>query len=118
MKIAAITPTRGDRPQFLAHCKYLMQQQTRQPDKHYIIDYEPISTEPDLVPRIKKGIELAKADGMDYIFIIEEDDFYPPNYINDIINEYHYLDVVGENPTMTYHLKTNKYNILNHTPRS
>ncbi len=102
MKIAAITPTRGDRPQFVEHCKYLMQAQTRKPDKHYIIDHQPINDDCDLIPRIKKGIELAKADGMDYIFIIEDDDYYNPKYIS---QEHCHYDIIGEYTTIYYHLK-------------
>lgn len=114
MKIAAITPTRGDRPQFVEHCKYLMQQQTRRPDKHYIIDYPPINNNCDLIPRIKKGIELAKADGMDYIFIIEDDDYYSTDYIREEVKHY---DIVGEDTTIYYHLK-NGFKLMEHPNRS
>lgn len=120
MKIAAITPTRGDRPQFVEHCKYLMQNQTRVPDKHYIIDFPPINDECDIVPRIKKGIELAKADGMDIICIIEDDDFYSPEYIETVENIFKTKDVdlVGYEKTIYYHLKVQGKKEFIHPGRS
>ena len=119
MKIAAITPTRGDRPQFVEHCKYLMQAQTRRPDKHYVIDYAPLNNDCDLIPRIKKGIDLAKADGMDYIFIIEDDDYYSPNYIIEMAQYCNFRNLfIGSEITTYYHLTEKGVNIMYHNYRA
>lgn len=120
MKIAAITPTRGDRPEFLEHCKYLMEKQTRKPDKHYIIDYPPESDEVDLIPRIRKGIEMAKADGMDYVAIIEDDDYYPDCYIQALSDYYSdsNINFFGVINTIYFHLGIEGFRIMRHPHRS
>lgn len=120
MKIAAITPTRGDRPEFLEHCKYLMEQQIRKPDKHYIIDYPPENDEVDLITRIRKGIEMAKADGMDYVAIIEDDDYYPEHYfetLEDVFTDTNIL-FTGSGTTIYYHLGFQAYREMWHPARS
>lgn len=116
MKFCAITPTRGDRPQFLEHCKTMIQQQTVKPDKHYIINYRPTSEKIDIANRIITGIEKAKADGFEFVFIIEDDDFYPSNYFENI--PFSQFDFVGFETTVYYNIELNKYAILKHPGRS
>lgn len=119
MKIAVITPTRGDRPNLLQQCKKYVAEQTLQPFKHYIIDYTPKSEACDLIPRIKEGLKQAKADGCDYIFIFEDDDFYHPEYIELYINKGLYdFDFIGVNSTFYYHLKTQQFVSIFHGNRA
>ena len=60
MKIATLTTTRGDRPQFFEFAKVQMDLQTVDIDFRYYIGYTPESSEPDLTQRFRKGIDLAK----------------------------------------------------------
>ena len=61
INFCVITPDRGDRPQFLEHCRYQMNRQTVKLDLHLVIgqeDHKPIPGVVDIIPRIKKGIEM------------------------------------------------------------
>lgn len=116
MKICAITMTRGDRPMLLGHCINQMKAQTLQLDKHYIIDYKPIDNECDLIPRFKKGIEMAKADGMDFIYVIEDDDYYPNDYIEKTFKSDY--DVIGCSKTIYYHVGVKGIKEMIHRGRS
>jgi len=116
MRIAAITPTRGDRPKFLENCITQMQNQTVKLDKHYIIDYPPTSNEVDLIERVKYGIELAKKDGIDFVFIIEDDDYYPTDFIEKTYKEG--FDIIGYDSTVYYHIGIKGKKEMTHPERS
>lgn len=115
-KFCAITPTRGDRPQFLEHCKMQMQKQSVQPGDHFIIDYPPKSDAFDLVERYQIGIAKAMSEGYDIVYFIEDDDYYPDDYF-----ERMYIgknDIVGIPYTWYYHLDTRSYIRMSHPERS
>jgi hypothetical protein len=116
MKIAAITMSRGDRPQLLNHCVKQMNDQTVKLDKHYIIDYKPLNNNCDLIPRFKKGLELAKADGIDFVFVIEDDDYYPTDYIEKTYKPG--FDIIGYYKTIYYHLALKGIKEMIHKNRS
>ncbi len=109
-----ITPTRVDRPAFLEFCKYQLSRMTVKPDKSYFIDYPPISSSFDLVPRIRLGIEQAKNDGFDLVFIIEEDDWYGSNYFDNIPD----VDFIGQDSSHYYNLRNNTHQEFSHPKRS
>ena len=115
-EFCAITPTRGDRPELLKHCRTMMMDQVVKPTKHYIIDYKPLNDECDIIPRIKQGLEMAKNDGFEYAFIIEDDDYYPVNYF--LQSPFTNFDFVGIDTTIYYHLQNSKYCFLDHNGRS
>lgn len=103
INFCTITPSRGDRPQFLEHCKYMLSRMTIKPSKSYFIDHKPRTPDKDLVERIQMGIALAKQDGFDLCYIVEDDDFYPADYFERMafLNN----DIVGDESTTYYHLK-------------
>lgn len=86
------------------------------PDKSYFIDYPPKSDAVDLVERIKKGVELAKADGFDIVFILESDDYYPADHFRNF-NRYDYT-FWGSEETTYYNLKSRTYSYFHHPGRS
>ena len=110
-----ITPSRGDRPHFLEFCKHQLGRMTLKPDKSYFIDYPPKDDRKDLIPRIKKGIELAKADGFDNVYIVEDDDWYPPYYFElmELTG-----DFVGCDRSLYYNLSNRTYEYLHHPSHS
>lgn len=118
MKTAAIIPTRGDRKELLLHCMKQLANQTVKPDKVYIIDYPPKSNDFDLVPRIRRGYELAK--DADLVFIIEDDDYYPDTYFEDVLSKFKSVtpDIIGIQKTTYYHIKEKKYRQHDHPFRS
>jgi hypothetical protein len=116
-KFCAITPTRGDRPQFLKHCKMQMKRQTVQPGDHFIIDFRPESEAPDLTDRVKVGLEMARLKNYDIVYIIEDDDYYPDNYFEKMQLKPH-ESFIGIENTLYYNIINNKYSILEHPNNS
>jgi hypothetical protein len=113
---AIITPTR-DRPKMLEFCKYQVSQFTIQPEKHYIIDYAPVSDSVDISERVFMGVQQAKADGIDLVFIAEDDDFLPFNYI-ERYGDVSQHDFFGSTKTTYYHLLNKTYQDFIHPMRS
>lgn len=118
MKFATITPTRGDRQELL---QFTLSHFPKSKDLHgrFIISERsiPPSERVDIVPRIKKGIELAQIEGIDFVFIIEDDDHYSENYFNswgDLSN----LDFVGFSDTTYYNIKNRTWQAYDHPERS
>lgn len=114
---AVIVPTR-DRPEFFQFCKWQLDQQTIQPTARYYIAYEPTSPEIDLVKRIKSGVELATRDGIDIVFVVEDDDFYPSNYFETYLPLFSRVDFVGDNKTYYYNIKSCRWSLMRHPMRS
>lgn len=83
----------------------------------YLMNDRPTSDQPDLVPRIRKGVELAKRDGFEWAFIIEDDDYYPYDYFQQVgdLSDY---DFVGFNTTTYYNLRNQTYETMSHHGRS
>ena len=111
-----ITCDRGDRAQFLEHCKWQLSRMTIQPAKSYFIDYPPKSLQKDLVERMKVGIDLAKKDGFDKVYVIESDDFYSPDYFERMA--FLDCDFVGDDSTTYFHLKNQGYQYEKHINRA
>jgi hypothetical protein len=119
--IALITPDRGDRPEFLDHCRWQMERQTIKNLMHFVIDDPGIDGVVDIVPRIRKGIQLAKDGGFEYCFIIENDDYYPDNYIEAMMVYFNHssgTDLLGLDRTIYYSLQSKSWKILPHLGRS
>jgi hypothetical protein len=114
MKFATITMDRGDRKPFMDFCEQQILRFEVRPDKVYFIDHPPTSNQVDLIPRVKEGIQQAKADGYDLVFILESDDFYDATYFNHIPN----ADFIGEANSIYYNLRNKTYQNFNHPGRS
>ncbi len=113
---AVITPSRGkERSQLLNFCVKQVNHMNVSPLKHYIINHPPESDQCDIIPRLKAGIEYAKADGIDLVFIVEDDDYYPSDYFDKIPFE---ADFIGELETIYYNLRNNTYQVFDHRNRS
>jgi len=116
--ITAITPT-GDRPLPFALCQQWMKNQTKQPDQWIVIDdgknplkptysMEYIRREPQdddpkhtLILNLKKAMPLIKGDK---ILIVEDDEYYAPEYIEKMSLELDRHNVVGIGDSKYYHL--------------
>lgn len=116
MTFCTITPTRGDRPELLEFCKYQLSRMTLKPERSYFIDYKPVSDGVDLLERVQKGVEMAKAGGFDLVFIIEDDDAYPADYFQRFdLEQYAFM---GSYQTVYYNLRNRTFNTFNHAHRS
>lgn len=116
-KIVLITPDRNDRPELLDHCRYQMGLQTMKAE-HLIINFEPKPGVVDIVPRVKEGIRQAQSLSAEYCLIIENDDYYPDNYIEIMAKYLDRFGIVGSNRTIYYSLQFNCLKIMNHPGRS
>lgn len=119
MSFCAITPTRGDRPQFLDFCKHQVSRMAVKPDEHIIVDYKPESVKVDLTQRIRVGIELALKNGHEYAFILEDDDWYNPAYLEQMIKAMKSgAEFIGHQTTTYYNIFTHQYQSWDHAGRA
>jgi hypothetical protein len=118
MNFAAIIPDRGDRKELTELCFAQLDRMTKKPDKVYHIKHKPESERFDLVQRIHIGTNLAKADGFDWVFIIENDDFYPANYFDKFTPYFENHDFLGDDMTHYYNLRNQSYKLMQHPHRS
>lgn len=121
MKIGCITPTRGDRPEFLERCKLYVARQTIQAT-HYIVDDPPADPNVrDIGLRVRTGIQRAKKDGCDVVAVIEDDDWYSSTYLEQQIRDWSKAGcplLWGVKQTIYYHVGIRKWSRLDHTIRS
>lgn len=117
MEFAVIVPTR-DRPRCLANCVRQMNRQTLQPDVIYYMAAPPESGDMDLVKRVREGVGLAKADGINLVFIIEDDDAYPDDYFERFKPFFEQYEFFGDDFTTYYHLGNKTYRTWHHPNRS
>lgn len=119
MNHCTITPDRGDRGELFKFCiKQLSKLNGGLPPMNaYLMNDKPISEQVDLVPRIRKGVDLAKRDGFEWIFIIESDDYYPADYFSQFGDLSGY-DFVGFSDTTYYNLRNQTYETMQHPGRS
>lgn len=88
------------------HCKWQLSRMGTKPKKSYFIDMPPKNGEVDLVPRIQAGIELAREDGFDLCFVIEDDDYYPHTYFDTVDDN---AEFIGEYGSVYYSLINREY---------
>lgn len=89
---------------------------TVKPDKSYFIEYPPKTDDVDLVERVQKGVAMAKADGFDTCFILESDDYYPPDYFKNFNRRD--FTFWGAERTTYYNLRSRTYTYFHHPGRS
>jgi len=105
-KICVITPTRGDRPDFLSKLRYMLAEQTRPPDAHFIVDFDASDEKPDIRKRVLYGVRQAMAAGYRRALVMEDDDYYAPNYIESMLEVWpHDVALIGSRVSHIYHLK-------------
>lgn len=129
-KVTCITPT-GDRPEAFALTRKWIQSQTRQPDQWIVVDdgkiplpeelrqgLEYVRREPrkneghTLILNMKTALPLIKGD---MILIIEDDDWYGPNYISTMVKHLLNHNLVGESHARYYHVPNQKFKRLENT---
>ena len=122
VRIAVLIPTRNDRDIFLKNCFRMLDAQTLQPNHVHMMDYKPLSDDKDITQRYRRGYALLSAmNEYDVIALIEDDDYYAPDYLEVMVAEWLKAgkpDLFGTGKTIYYHLKLNKYFTLNHPKRA
>jgi len=112
MKIGTVTPTLGNRPKFLNFLKSRLERQTRKSDYSVFIDYQNTSGAVDIKERFVKGISECFANGCDLVLMIEDDDYYPLTYIEEMTAAWARLgkpNLFGVKTTTYYHIESNRF---------
>jgi len=123
--IHLLTADRNDRPELLKHCKEQFLRM-RPPGwislaKHWIINDSPRTDKPDLTARIQRGynsIKSYKDITQDWIFILENDDFYPANYLEEFAPYMQDYDFIGSDRTIYYNLRNRTWEETHHPNHS
>lgn len=122
MRIVVLVPDRGDRPEFMAQCRKLIERQTLQPVHVEVVDYAPVNDDPDITPRYKFGYEkISKEIECDLIAFMENDDWYHRDYLKLHSEKWWECGrpiIFGTNFTVYYHLKLQRYFTMYHEQRS
>jgi hypothetical protein len=95
---------RGDRPKLTEWVKKRFK-------KYDVIcpDLPPTEGKVDIVPRLREG--LLQAGNTDFIYIIENDDYYPEDYIERMEAQrlVHDVDWIGSDKPIYYNVSTSRY---------
>lgn len=117
-KFCAIIPDRGDRPELTKFCLQQLDRMKVKPEKVYHINHRPDTERFDLISRVHKGISIARAEGFDWCFIIENDDSYPANYFERFLPFMDKNDFLGDEASTYYNLRNLTYRTFEHRYRS
>ena len=121
MKIAILTPDRGDRNEFNTQYMQTIEKQTMQPDRISWLRYAPKSDKVDITERYRIGYEALSKTDCDAILFMEIDDYYAENYIETIVYEWINVgkpDLFGTTYTYFYNIRTKEYFKFTHHQRS
>lgn len=120
LKIGVLVPTRGkERLEFVTNAIRLLSLQTVAPDVVEVIGEDPQSDACDITYRYRKGYN--KLSHCDLIFFWEDDDWYAPDYIEEMLREWNSAgrpDLFGTRFTMYYNLRIKKYFKMQHEQRA
>jgi hypothetical protein len=121
LKIGVLIPDRGDRPDFLFHCWYMLKKQTRLPDVIELVNDAPLSEAVDITYRYRVGYERLQNAGVDIILFIENDDWYSPQYIETMVRQWILHgkpDLFGTIYTIYFNVRVWKYCTMWHQDRA
>lgn len=122
MRLAVIIPHRGDRPRFLENCFRMLKAQTFQPEHIELVNF-PTKTPDryDITQRYRIGYDALRGKGYDLIALIEDDDWYSPEYLETMIAAWKQWGspcLFGTCYTYYYHIGLKAYYIMEHHQRS
>ena len=106
----------GPRDFFLPHAIMQISRQSLKPDVIIIESEPPKTDEIDLVPRIWQALRKMQEVSIDWVFIIENDDYYPDTYFADMYRPGY--DIIGIPTTIYYHLGQRAWKEMEHWDRS
>lgn len=99
----------------------MMGRQTLLPAHIEVVNDKPQSEEKDITWRYRLGYERLRGRGFDLIALIENDDWYAPDYLEQMVaawKQHGEPDIFGTNYTIYYHLKLRGWFVMNHDTRS
>jgi hypothetical protein len=121
-KVGVIIPTRGkERARFVDNCLRQMETQTLKPHEIALVDYEPETIYKDITQRYRKGYDALRNMGLDVIALIEDDEFYSPEYLEYMTAkwvEYGKPQLFGASFNWYYNLRMKAYHKMEHHTQS
>lgn len=121
MKIGVIIPDRGDRPEFMANCLRMIESQTMQPTDINHVKHSPVFNTCDITQRYRIGYHYFDGQEFDCILLMENDDYYAPDYIETMVKEWEKHgrpDIFGTAYTIYYHIGMKSWHRMDHARRS
>jgi glycosyltransferase involved in cell wall biosynthesis len=121
IRIGVIIPDRNDRQKFLENCIRMIGAQTMQPAEVCLVNDAPLSNEKDITYRYRTGYDRLREKGLDAIALMENDDWYHPEYLETMVKEWEKQqrpDLLGTDYTTYYHIKERAYFTMFHRSRS
>lgn len=121
MKIGLIIPHKNDRPAFLRNCFRMIDAQTIQPEIVELVNDESPYNGCDITWRYRIGYERLRNKGLDVIFLIEDDDWYSPDYLEHLIGAWRQNgnpDIFGTRYTIYYHILYKCHFTMHHADRA
>lgn len=117
-QFAIIVPDRGDRTQLREWCEHQVKQFHAEGHMFTVyVDFVPVNSRHDLIARIYQGIDVVKSKGIDLVFIVENDDFYPKDYLSKMGNPEDF-DFIGCEHSYYYNLSNLTWQRFDHSHRS
>lgn len=115
----------GNRPRLLAQCKKYIIRQTIAPHSVWIENSPQTIFPCDLTWRFRQGIKQLLSTGVDLIVCMEDDDWYPYNYLESFVNALHAVgnpvtepEILGFEQSLYYHIIRQEFRRLIHPGRS
>lgn len=121
IKLGILIPDRGDRPLFLKNCLRMLEAQTFKPTIIELINEPPKTNECDITYRYRTGYDKLRNKGLDVIALIENDDFYSPEFLETMVKEWDKRgrpQLLGTDYTIYYQIELGGYMIMHHIERS
>lgn len=122
LKVAVIIPDRGDRPDFMEHCEWMILNQINCGHlEYFFVNYPARSDKCDITERYRTAYHSFDGAGLDCILFMENDDWYSPFYIHNLVKawiENGKPDLFGIGYTYYYHIGINKYIKFDHPRRA
>ena len=113
LKIGAVTPhCSPERKPLLDFVLKRMKEQTRAIDIHIVIDHANTTGQSDISERFTKGLAECFRQGCDLVFLIEDDDYYPKTYIQEMTTKWvaeGKPSLIGQNVAHYYHIGNGGY---------
>jgi len=121
MNIAILIPDRGDRPLLLDNCLRMMRAQTLQPCHIELVNDAPLGDAKDITWRYRTGYDRLRGKGYDLVALIENDDWYAPNYLEEMVRQWEQAgrpDLFGTQYTIYYHIGLKAWFTMKHSRRA
>ena len=121
-KVGVVIPTCSEeRKQFLKFTEKRISEQTRTPDVILKIDYPNKTGKSDISKRYKEGFKQLFEQGCDLVFLIEDDDYYPKTYIEEMLFYWENNNkpaMIGCSETIYYHIMNKGFRKMITTARA